>query len=99
MTIPVFGRVQRRAIRVPSSTLQETHERGSIRMDERQQQLVAAAEALRPWVHTQKAMWGQGYPQSFARGQSHLSSPSVAPLARPAAISHVMPATAPSWPA
>ena len=68
-------------------------------MDERQQQLVAAAEALRTWVHTQKAMWAQGYPQSLVRAQSQLSSTSVAALAMPAAISDVMPATAPSWPA
>src|SRR5512144_409606 len=68
-------------------------------MDERQQQLVAAAEALRTWVHTQKTMWAQGYPQSLVQAQPQLSASSVAAITMPAAFSEVVPVAAPSWPA
>src|SRR6266545_3958769 len=99
MTIPVFGRVQHHAIRASSSTLQETRTRGSIRMDDRQQQLVAAAEALRTWVHAQKAMWAQGYPQSLVHAHAQLAPSSSAAIDMPAPFGEIASAAAPSWPA
>ena len=50
-------------------------------MDERQQQLVAAAEALRKWVYAQRATWAQGYPQSLVHGQPQLSASGGATIA------------------
>jgi hypothetical protein len=34
-------------------------------MDRRQEQLIAAAEAVRMWVHAQRATWSAGYPRAF----------------------------------
>jgi len=39
-------------------------------MDERQKQLVAAAEALRTWVHAQRATWTESYPRTLSHPQS-----------------------------
>jgi hypothetical protein len=44
-------------------------------MDDRQKQLLAAAEALRTWVHAQRAMWAQGYPQSLVQAHRPFASP------------------------
>ena len=35
-------------------------------MDRREAQLIAAAEAVRTWVHAQRATWTDGYPRVFA---------------------------------
>ena len=55
-------------------------------MDERQTQLVAAAEATRKWIYAQRAIWAEGYPQSllrpaqpqFAATSAFVTSPSAA---------------------
>jgi PEGA domain-containing protein len=55
-------------------------------MDERQTQLVAAAEATRTWIYAQRAIWAEGYPQSllkpaqpqFATASAFVMSPSAA---------------------
>jgi hypothetical protein len=41
-------------------------------MDERQKQLVAAAETLRTWVHAQRATWTEG-PRTFAHPHSFVA--------------------------
>src|SRR5262245_3296160 len=52
-------------------------------MDERQQQLVAAAEAMRTWVYKQRAMWAQEYSQSLVHGQPQLASAAATAIALP----------------
>src|SRR5262249_5392303 len=54
------------------------------RMDDRQKQLVAAAEAMRTWITTQRAMWAAGYPQPV---QPQLAVVSAVPVSTfPSAI-------------
>ena len=50
-------------------------------MDHRQEQLVAAGEALRTWVHAQRATWSDGYPRAFAGSLPQLAMPGVPALA------------------
>jgi archaellum component FlaF (FlaF/FlaG flagellin family) len=47
-------------------------------MDERQQHLVAAAEAMRTWIHQQRALWAAGYPQSLRQAQPQYAAASAA---------------------
>jgi PEGA domain-containing protein len=49
-------------------------------MDDRQKQLVAAAEAMRTWVNAQRAMWAAGYPQSLHQAQPQLAVAAEAPF-------------------
>ena len=56
------------------------------RMDERQQHLTAAAEAMRTWIHKQRAMWSEGYPQNLLRqGQPQLAAASAVAIVSPSA--------------
>src|SRR5258705_10177041 len=100
MTVPVFRRVQSRAVRAASSTLQEAARRTRRRMEDRQQQLVAAAEAMRTWIFAQRAMWAEGYPQSLNRAQPEFAGAGVAAaIAMPAAVvSDIDTAPAETWP-
>jgi hypothetical protein len=80
------------------------------RMDDRQKQLVAAAEAMRTWIATQRATWAAGYPQSLQPAQAQLAVAAAAPVGafpsdvfsepetRPAEIWSDQEA-GPSWPA
>jgi hypothetical protein len=55
-------------------------------MEDRQQQLVAAAEAMRTWIYAQRAMWAEGYPQ-LNRAQPQFEGVGVALAgALPAAV-------------
>src|SRR5262245_10733561 len=82
-----FRGVQRRAIDSTSSTLQEdSSAKTRNRMDERQQQLVAAAEAMRTWVYKQRAMWAEGYPHALVHGQAQLASAAATAIALPSAV-------------
>jgi len=86
MTVPVFGGVQYSEIRAASSTLQEGSREDEERMDERQQHLTAAAEAMRTWIHKQRAMWAGGYPQNLLRqGQPQLAAASAVAIVSPSA--------------
>ena len=69
-----FGRVQFREILRTSLTLQEALRETRKRMDERQQHLVAAAEAMRTWIHKQRAVWAEGYPQSLRQVQPQFAA-------------------------
>lgn len=56
-------------------------------MDERQQQLTTAAEAMRTWVHKQRAMWAEGYPQNLLRqAQPQLAAASAVAIVSPSAF-------------
>lgn len=69
-------------------------------MEDRQQQLVAAAEAMRTWIYAQRAIWAEGYPQSLNRAQPQFAGASVAAaVALPAAVDSEL-ETAPTemWP-
>jgi hypothetical protein len=70
-------------------------------MEDRQQQLVAAAEAMRTWIYAQRAIWAEGYPQSLNRAQPQFAGAGVAAaLALPAAVvSELETAPAEMWPA
>ena len=62
-------------------------------MDRRDEQLIAAAEAVRTWVHAQRATWTDGYPRVFADAGAQvlsLSAPSLT-LAPPAMVDADMP--------
>ena len=61
-------------------------------MDERQKQLVAAAEAMRTWIHTQQGLWASGYPQLPKHAQPQFAAVGAAAVALPAAA---IPAFAP----
>jgi PEGA domain-containing protein len=69
-------------------------------MDERQKQLVSAGEAMRKWIHAQRAMWAAGYPQSLTQVQPQLAGAAVGAIAVPSPVLTEAPA-APSeaWPA
>src|SRR5262245_33560984 len=67
-------------------------------MDERQQHLVAAAEAMRTWIHKQRATWAEGYPQSLRHAQPQFAAASAAVVSRSASImSAAAPAVAAPW--
>ena len=67
-------------------------------MDERQQHLVAAAEAMRTWIHKQRAMWAEGYPQSLRHAQPQFAAASAEVVPRSAAIMAApAPAVADPW--
>lgn len=56
-------------------------------MDERQQHLTAAAEAMRTWVHKQRAMWAEGYPHNLLReAQPLLAAASAVAIVSPSAF-------------
>src|SRR5262245_55576132 len=55
-------------------------------MDDRQQHLVAAAEAMRTWIHTQRAMWVAGSPASLHQGETHFATASFASASVAAAV-------------
>ena len=56
-------------------------------MEDRQQQLVAAAEAMRTWIYAQRAMWAEGYPNQLNRAQPQFEGVGVAAAsALPAAV-------------
>jgi hypothetical protein len=87
MTVPVFEEVQYSEIRAASSTLQETACEDEERMDERQQHLAAAAEAMRTWIHKQRAMWAEGYPQNLLhQAQPQLAAASAVAIVSPSAF-------------
>ena len=87
MTVPVLGGVQYSEIRAASPTLQETACENEERMDERQQHLAAAAEAMRTWIHKQRAMWAEGYPQNLLRqAQPQLAAASAVAIVSPSAF-------------
>lgn len=65
-------------------------------MDERRQQLLAAAEAVRIWVHSQRATWSDDYPRSLIERRPHAVGPDVAVLAEPAVVFEAMLPAAPS---
>jgi PEGA domain-containing protein len=72
-------------------------------MDERQKQLVAAAEAMRTWIHAQRAIWTTGYPQSLRQPQPQLAgaaavaaAPAVAAFPE-AFLSEPVPAPVETW--
>lgn len=69
-------------------------------MEDRQQQLVAAAEAMRTWIYAQRAIWAEGYPQSLNRAQPQFAGAGVgAAVALPAAgVSELETAPAEMWP-
>lgn len=68
-------------------------------MDERQQHLTAAAEAMRTWIHSQRAMWAEGYPQNLLRqAQPQLAAASAVAIVSPsAAFIAASEAAAESW--
>lgn len=69
-------------------------------MDERQKQLVAAGEAMRKWIHAQRAMWAAGYPQSLTQLQPQLAGAAAGAIALPSAVlTEALPAAAAeTWP-
>jgi hypothetical protein len=68
-------------------------------MDERQKQLVAAGEAMRKWIHAQRAMWAAGYPQSLTQLQPQLAGAAAGAIALPSAVlTEALPAAAETWP-
>ena len=74
-------------------------------MDERQKQLVVAGEALRKWIHTQRAMWAAGYPRSLTQVQPQFAAAPAGAIALPSPVLTEAPAApasawpAPAWPA
>src|SRR6476620_5421895 len=90
-----FGGVQYSEIRAASSTLQEPSCEDEERMDERQQHLTAAAEAMRTWIHQQRAMWAEGYPQNLLRqAQPQLAAASAVAIVSPSAFIAALPEVA-----
>jgi hypothetical protein len=69
-------------------------------MDERQKQLVAASEAMRRWIHAQRALWAAGYPQSLTQVQPQFAGATAAgAIAIPSAVVIDAPvAPAEAWP-
>jgi hypothetical protein len=65
-------------------------------MDERQKQLVAAAEAMRTWVYAQRAMWAEGYPQSLRAAQPPFAMASAAIVAS-SVVGEFEPAPVETW--
>jgi len=65
-------------------------------MDDRQKQLVAAAEAMRTWVTTQRATWAATYPQSMQPAQPQLAFAAAAPVRAFSSAIFSEPATAPA---
>jgi hypothetical protein len=56
-------------------------------MDDRQKQLVAAADAMRTWITIQRAMWAAGHPHSLQSAHPQLAVAAAAPaMAFPSAI-------------
>jgi hypothetical protein len=55
-------------------------------MDERQKQLVVAGEALRKWIHAQRAMWAAGYPQSMIQVQPQFAGAAAGAIALPSSV-------------
>jgi len=69
-------------------------------MDERQKQLVVAGEALRKWIHTQRAMWAAGYPRSLTQVQPQFAAAPAGAIALPSPVLTEAPAASESaWPA
>src|SRR5262245_7348929 len=66
-------------------------------MDNRQKQLVAAAQAMRTWIHTQRATWAAaGSPVSLGPSEPQFATPGVAAVSVAAAA---VPSTVLSFPA
>jgi hypothetical protein len=69
-------------------------------MDERQKQLVVAGEALRKWIHAQRAMWAAGYPQSLTQVQPQFAGGPAGAIAVPSPVlTQAAAAPASTWPA
>jgi hypothetical protein len=68
-------------------------------MDERQKQLMAAGEAMRKWIHAQRALWAAGYPDALTQIQPQFAGATAAgAIALPSAVltdAPVAPAEAP----
>lgn len=62
-------------------------------MEERQKQLVEAAEALRTWVHAQKATWSQPYPRISSELPAFASASAGSVALSPAAVVEASPET------
>src|SRR5262249_53360325 len=77
----------------------ETYETREIRMSDRQQHLVAAAEALRTWVYAQRGMGAKGYPQSLVHAQPPLPAAPAAVIAPSAALAVADAPALETWPA
>jgi PEGA domain-containing protein len=68
-------------------------------MDERQKQLMAAGEAMRKWIHAQRAMWAAGN-QSLSQVQPQFAGAAAGAIALPPpALIEAPAAPAESWPA
>jgi hypothetical protein len=68
-------------------------------MEDRQQQLVAAAEAMRQWVYAQRATWAEGYPHGLSPAQPQFAAAGMEAVALPAAaLSEIETAPAEQWP-
>ena len=66
-------------------------------MDERQQQLLAAGEAMRKWIHAQRATWAAGYAQSLTPAQPQFAGAGGGAIALPSPVLTDAPAAG-SWP-